>query len=179
MSEYVTKAIVLGFRDSKEHDKIFDFYTEAFGKIRVRAPGGRKIVSKLSPHLDVMNLATVKVVEKNALTLTDAMLENDFSSLKRDTAFFAKALRALRVISSFSPEAVPEPALWRFIANSLAGGTMDLVELISLLGYDPRHASCELCGGNAVAFFDEGNQGFLCESCSSKVKGNHLLYLER
>ncbi len=179
MSEYVTRAIVLGFRDSKEHDKVFDLYTESFGRIRVRAPGGRKIVSKLSPHLDVMNLATVKVVEKNALTLTDAILENNFQSLKSNPVSFGKALRALRALSFLSPEAVPDQTLWNFLLDSLGAGTMNPVEMVSVLGYDPRHASCELCGGKDVAFFDEGNQGFLCEPCSSKVKGNHLLYLER
>ncbi len=178
MSEYVTKAVVLGFKDSKEHDKIFDFYTEDLGRVRVRAPGGRKIVSKLSPHLDICNLATVKIVEKNALTLTDAVVEDDFKISKGKEGFFAKALRAVNVLRTISPEAVPDPALWNFLVDSLRSGTFDFVALISVLGYDPRHASCAWCGTADIAFFNEGSQEFLCEPCGSKINENTLLYLK-
>ena len=178
MSEYVTRAIVLGFKNSKEHDKIFDFYTEDLGRVRVRAPGGKKIVSKLSPHLDTCNLATVKIVEKNALTLTDAVVEDDFRASKGKEGFFAKALRAASVLRAISPEAVPDPALWNLFVHSLQSGAFDLVALISVLGYDPRHASCTWCGASDIAFFNEGSQEFLCESCGSKINENNLLYLK-
>ncbi len=178
MSEYVTKAIVLGFQESKEHDRIFDFYTEDLGKIRVRAPGGRKIISKLSPHLDICNLATVKIVEKNALTLTDAVVEDNFKISKAKEGFLAKALRAANVLRAISPEAVPDPALWNLLVGSFRSGTLDFVALISVLGYDPRHASCAWCGASDIAFFNEGSQEFLCESCGSKISENNLLYVK-
>lgn len=178
MSEYVTQAIVLGFRESREHDKIFDFYTEDFGRIRVRAPGGRKIVSKLSPHLDVGNLATVKIVEKNALTLTDAIMKDDFRSSKEKKDFFPRVLRAASLLRTLAPEAVPDPDLWNLLLESLQSGIVDFVAILSVLGYDPRHASCVVCGNGDISFFDEMNQEFVCDSCSSKMKENNLLYLE-
>ncbi len=178
MSEYVTRAIVLGMRQSKEHDKIFDLYTEDLGRVRVRAPGGKKILSKLSPHLDVMSLVTIKIVEKNNLTLVDALLENDFKSSKEDAGFFRRALSAIEFLRFMSPEAVPDAAVWDWLVTSLSGKKLDFGEFVSVMGYDARHASCDACQNKEVLTFNPSSQNFLCRDCSLKTDGNNLIYLK-
>lgn len=177
MSEYITRAIVLGFEGKKEHDKMFDLYTENFGRIRVKSPGGRKILSRLSPHLDAADLTTVKIIEKNNLTLVDSLAEGEKPKEKMNAAFFAGMLRALSIVKRFSPEGLPDPDLWNFLEDSLRRREIDLRNLLVHLGYGSEHASCEECGSRPVAVFDESTQEFFCETCGLKLRGNNLLYL--
>ncbi|MCL4400132.1 DNA repair protein RecO [Patescibacteria group bacterium] len=177
MSEYVTRAIVLGVRSSKEHDKIFDLYTESFGRVKVRAPGGKKILSKLSPHLDVMNLALVKIVEKNNLTLVDALSEDDFKKSKSDRIFFRSILEIGELLKRICPEAVPDNDLWFLLLRSLKEGKVSLADFLIRLGYDVKHASCEICGSKDVDIFGSESQTFFCRNCSLKTNENNLLYL--
>ncbi len=177
MSEYITRAIVLGFKETKEHDKIFDLYTEHFGRIRVKSPGGKKILSKLSPHLDVANLATVKIVEKNNLTLVDALLEDNFGGAG-EPSFFVRMLELLSVVKKMSPEAVPDPELWTFTLDSLRRKKADIEKLLAVLGYNPRNASCGSCASRDVSVFDEGSQTFFCGSCASKMEKDNLVHLK-
>ena len=78
MVEYLTQAIVLDSRPQKENDRTVDIYTKNFGRLRVRVIGGRRILSKLAPHLDIFNLVTVRLVEKNQITVTDVLTDERF-----------------------------------------------------------------------------------------------------
>lgn len=177
MSEYITRAIVLGFEGKKEHDKVFDLYTESFGRIRVQSPGGRKILSKLSPHLDTADFATVKIIEKNNLTLADSFREEKITEKNGNAVFFARMLRVLSLVKRLSPEGLPDGGLWHFLGDARRRGEIDFRALLGHLGYGVENASCEECGSRRVAAFSEASQEFFCDACCLKLPGNNVLYL--
>ena len=56
MATYQTKAIVLKREDIFEADRVYNLYTEEFGKVRAIAGSVRKINAKLSGHLEPFNI---------------------------------------------------------------------------------------------------------------------------
>ena len=70
-------AIVLAVREHRESDRVVDLFTRDLGRIRARVPGGSKILSKFSAHLSVLNIVTVRLVQKHSFTVTDAVRVGD------------------------------------------------------------------------------------------------------
>ena len=79
VAEYCTEAIVLGRRENgPSYNRFVDLYTKELGLLEARVVGGRRITSKLSPHLDFGNLALLRLVSKNQFTVDDALTEERF-----------------------------------------------------------------------------------------------------
>ena len=66
MTEYLSEAVVLDKETSGDLDIRVSMFTKKFGKLKVRAKSARRIVSKLSPHLEPGNVAQVRIIEKSA-----------------------------------------------------------------------------------------------------------------
>lgn len=178
MFEHITKAFTLGFYKRKEEDKIFILFTEDFGKLKVRAPGGAKILSRLSPHLDIWNLTTVKIVEKNNLTLVDAFLVRSFfEEIKNNRKFFGDIITAFNVLNKVFPEGLPDVDLWNFLLESFLKKQMDFVKFLSFLGYNPQDAKCFLCGEKTFFAFDLKEQNLVCKNCSFHFPSDNLLFI--
>src|SRR3989344_9497714 len=73
MQEYVSEAVVLDKMSQGDLDNRFFLFTKRFGKLVAKAKSGRKITSKLSPHLEPGNVSFVRLIEKNGLQVGDAL----------------------------------------------------------------------------------------------------------
>lgn len=177
MKEYLTSAIVLNVRPHKEYDRRVELYTKDFGLLKAKVIGGRKILSKLSPHLDVGNLIKVRFVQKTQFTLVDALEENKFSSLKKDERKAVLFFRLLFLIRSLVPEAVPDSPFWYFFLRSLREGRIDFKTFLKLLGYNPALAECDNCRSKNPAYFQVLLQTFLCGNCSFRFPSVELLFI--
>ena len=164
MTEYLTQAVVLGYRPQKENDRLVDLYTKDFGRLEVRVIGGRRILSKLSPHLDLFNLATVRLVEKKSVTLTDVLSDDDFGKERRSPDFYPKFLKILSLVRALTPKAMPDTHLWHYLVKGLKTGNGDVRTLLKVLGYDPQHAACDSCNRSPVSVFRIKDQSFFCRS---------------
>ncbi|PIZ97846.1 MAG: DNA repair protein RecO, partial [Candidatus Levybacteria bacterium CG_4_10_14_0_2_um_filter_35_8] len=59
MNSYKTEGIVIKRRNLGEADKILTIFTKRYGKIQVKAPGIRKINSRRSPHVELLNYSAI------------------------------------------------------------------------------------------------------------------------
>ena len=174
MREYITDAIVLGRQPSGESDLLVDLFTKELGRVRVKVISGRKILSKLSGNLNMLNLVEARMVEKKSFTIADAITKNTFSGLKKSQFLIGAALRGARTIRELLPPGLPEPALWHEFVRMLRSSSVNTSTLLKIFGYGLEGAECADCGRNKAAHFNLRDQVFLCASCGVKSPENNL-----
>ncbi|MBI2028493.1 MAG: DNA repair protein RecO [Candidatus Levybacteria bacterium] len=89
MRNHKIEAIILKRRNLGDADKILTVLSKNNGKFQVKAPGVRKITSRRSPHVELLNFSELTLysarISSNFLpTLTGAHTIEDFSNIKDD-----------------------------------------------------------------------------------------------
>jgi DNA repair protein RecO len=113
MTEYSTSAIVLSKKTAGESDARAALYTEELGKIDVIAKGAKKIIAKLSHHLEPMNLIQCSIVSANNKHLTSALTTNSFSNIRKNEAALFVALKNLEILNQAMVSSEPDKVLWK------------------------------------------------------------------
>lgn len=167
MREMVTSAIVLRSLP-RGGDRVADLLTLAAGRLEARMVAGRALTSKFPPHVDPLNLITVRLVKKTRYTIADALTESRFTPLRRAPRALSSALEALFALRTLVPKEEPDPRLFHGVRRALARGHFSVPEALVLLGYDPRAARCARCRAGAVAYFVVREGSFLCRECFSR-----------
>ncbi len=176
MTERICEAIVLDVKPRGEFDKEAAFFSRDLGKFRAVLVGGRRTVSKFSPHCGVLDKVLVRVVHKNRYTVTDIMKEKRLV----DPAKGVSAMRSF-ILAHFLernlPDESPDEGMWDRLSFDLERGSPDFAWYVSRLGYGSAGAPCVRCGKSSVYAFAFGEQGFVCRECGSKMSENELLLL--
>lgn len=175
MREYVTSAIVLSTKNYLEHDRIVDLFTRDLGKIRARVPGGRKLLSKFSPHLGVLREVIVRLVHKHSFTIADALTENSFSEIRGNVRKLGAALNVLSLIRVLFAEQEPDNRLWHHVRRAFSEGNVSYAPILLIAGYDSAQASCVQCGNRPVHFFSLHDHAFFCMQCSVHARESEVL----
>ncbi|MDP2704639.1 MAG: recombination protein O N-terminal domain-containing protein [bacterium] len=177
MSEYVTEAVVLGRRENgSSYNRFADLYTKELGFVEARVVGGRRITSKLSPHLDFGNFSFVRLVHKNQFTVADALTEERFFSGGSDIEAFLHFSHLAFLFRELLPRLVPDARMFEMLLWSLRRGEVNCRMFLSLFGYG-THAECGHCGSSESHAFFVPNQHFLCESCSEGAPSRTIVVL--
>ncbi|MEK7188205.1 MAG: recombination protein O N-terminal domain-containing protein [Patescibacteria group bacterium] len=150
MREFITSAVILKREPRGEWDERITFFSRQVGKMAARTVSSRKILSKLSPHLEPGNITTIRLIEKNDLSIVDALKER---KVVWELVNFSHLARLLS-----DHEADPE--LWRVVANEPSWRI-----ILRLLGWDPEEARCDSCEAALPRYFDLMNQHFFCDRC--------------
>jgi recombinational DNA repair protein (RecF pathway) len=135
------------------------------------------MLSKFSPHLDPLNRARVRLVSKNALTLTDIVTSDRGTDMRSDRASLRRAIEVAFLIRKLVPRGTPDGRLWTFLSDVPRAETPAVPGLLAHLGYDPRHGRCELCGNKALSHFVVSDQAFTCLACHVKFPVNEVVYI--
>jgi len=203
MREYLVEALILNKTPSNEIDFTVDLYTKELGRIKAKITSGRKITSKLSPHLEPLTFSLVRLTEKNGFVVTDALTKNNLSYFRKHPVSFAKALKLISAIRELIYSEETDPKLWFWLKKSLLKGEIFYNQFLKIMGYDPKLAECRKCGlkfinpvrssetasysgnilskeagygtSNGVKYFLVEDQIFLCRNCGFKVPQNKLL----
>lgn len=163
MELYFPEAIVLNREDSNEVDSRFSIYAKGYGKFFAKAKSARKILSKLSGHLEPGSLVKIRLVGNGGLQVVDAL---KFGKV-------AVGAPDLHLLNRLLPEQDFDFGIWEMLVGSpsaSSGLKFSWPKALKILGWDPEHAGCQLCGGKPV-FFVLKNQGFVCDRCVLKVNG--------
>jgi recombinational DNA repair protein (RecF pathway) len=163
MQEYVTEAVVLHKEPVRDLDARYSFLTKKFGKVVGKATSSRKITSKLAGHLEPGTVVTARFVERGGTQIVDALKKGKLAARPTD----------LRLLSTLLIEGEPDPFLW----DEVMGDCFSWRPIIALLGWDPRHAACERCGKQGIAF-SIARQQFFCASCASKFPAAGLILVD-
>lgn len=175
MTELVTDAIVLGNVSRLENDKLTKLFTRELGLVEAKIGGGLKPTSKLSPHLDPLNLTRVRLVKKNNFVVADALTLLRFKNVKQNSDALKKALDAVFLIKELMPPLVPEQELWHFLYMSLKTGDFDYRIFLKTLGYDPTLARCFQCKRSKCHHFYIPDQLFVCNKCGKGYSETQLV----
>ena len=162
MLEYLSEAVVLNKEPTGDMDARFSIFTKKFGKLAAKAKSVRRTTSKLAAHLEPGNLVDVRIVEKNGLQVVDALKKRRLDVAPTD----------LYRLDLLLAEAESDLRLW----HELLGGKFDWQATLKILGWDPKEATCVVCGKETAVFYIRG-QEFFCTGCASKLDRNELIYI--
>ncbi len=160
---YSSPAILLGYRDWREYDRLYILYTKEFGKEEAVATGTRRIKSKLAPHLTPFTLvdcmfAKGRYVER----LIQASALISFPRLHQDLECLAKASFCSELLDRLTKPGVKDERIYHLLLNGLAaieqGKVFDTsgftVSLFDMLGFAfDRHEVTGDCEDLAKKYF--------------------------
>jgi hypothetical protein len=79
----------------------------------VIAKGAKKIIAKLSHHLEPMNLIQCSIVSANNKHLTSALTTNSFPNIRKNEAALFVALKNLEILNQAMVSSEPDKVLWK------------------------------------------------------------------
>ena len=180
------------FLDGKEYgadSRIFNVFTEDFGRIHIFGKAIRKIKSKLKVGTEIFSLSEIEFIQgKIHKTLTDTVLIDKFKNLKMDNNKSQIALKISKDINDLVHEGEKDNKIWGLLKETfqrmddwklkIENGGLNLIyhyffwNLISILGYKPELYYCHICRKKLykenIYLFSKEN-GIICESCSQKI----------
>lgn len=105
MKTFLVEGIVIKRRNFGEADKILTVLTKQNGKIHVKASGIRRIPSRRSPHVELLNLCILNLYRgRNYPILTEAQTVDNYAALKEDFEAIGKAYHLCELVDSLCPE---------------------------------------------------------------------------
>lgn len=175
MREYLTEALVLDKNEVNETDLVVDLYTKELGRIKAKVTSGQKITSKLSPHLEPLTFALVRLTEKNGFVVADALTQDYLKHFRVSPVYFAKSLKFLSALKELIYSEEIDPNLWFWLKKTLAKREIFYSQFLKILGYDPKLAECQKCQSRFIKYFLVESQTFFCRNCGFKIPQNTLL----
>jgi DNA repair protein RecO (recombination protein O) len=167
MAEYFTWGIVLRKEPIGEADNEYSVFTWDMGKIKARASGSRKILSRLAGHLEPGTIANIRVARKNEegrFIMAEALREERNKS--------SETIRVLSLAESLIPLEQPDINMFSFLKSLITEGETNeansYARLLKLAGFDPDSAVCGICGKHEIAYFSPKDIMFLCVPCLKK-----------
>jgi DNA repair protein RecO (recombination protein O) len=160
---YKTEGIVLKRRNQGEADRILTILSKEFGKIRVKAPGVRKIPSRRSSHVELLNLSqfTLYKSSKNFLPIvTEAQTLENFSKIKHDLKKIGHALYFCELVNGLCADEQENRGVFFHLKTSLqllseGDNVLDLIkkfekDLLTELGFWTEAKLLATCDSQTV-----------------------------
>lgn len=176
MRSYKTEAIVIKRKNYGEADRILTVFTKNKGKISIIAKGVRKINSRRSSHIELLNHSVIGIYEGKMPILTEAETLSHYTVLKSDLQKAGMAFYICELVDGLLAEHQENRAVFSLIQNTLSKleneedckaliGKFEQ-ELLSLLGFWPRE----------VAFIEDSDR-FIEDIIERKIKSKRILQL--
>lgn len=189
---YRTQGFVLKKDDLREADQLFTVYTKNFGKLRVLGRGIRKIKSKLRGHFQLFSLVELEFIQgKTSKTLTDALLINDFSGIKKNLRKLKIAYISSDVLDDLVRGQEPDEKIWFHLSDvfsKLNDYSADfnysllyyyfLWNFLSILGYAPELYHCIICSNKLkpeALCLKSSAGGVVCANCAKDQKKENVV----
>lgn len=132
-------------------------YTLAMGKISVKASGVRRITSRRSSHIELLNDAELSLYKKSYIPiLTEVETINNFSEIKNNLEKTGFAYHICELIDGLCPEGEVQPEIFHLLKSTLNEICMEKgkglllaihsfeVQLLTLLGFWHRGSQSSL-----------------------------------
>ncbi len=157
---YRTQGFFIKKVERGEADQVFTVYTKDFGKLEVLGKAIRKIRSKLRGGAELFYLSEIEFIQgKTYKTITDAILIENFSNIRKDLPRLAVAYQIVDVLDNLIVKEEKDEQIWQLLSETLdklntkdkTQNTIYLVyyyffwNLVSLLGYRPEFKDYSVC----------------------------------
>ncbi|MCL5438567.1 MAG: DNA repair protein RecO [Patescibacteria group bacterium] len=149
MRTYKTEGIIIKRRNFSEADRILTVFTKIYGKIHVKAIGVRRITSRRSPHIELLNHSNISLYQGRSLPLLiEIEVIEDFSPIKDDLSKIGFAYHVCELIDGLCPENQENKIVFNLLRKTLVrlSDTEDIapvihefeIDLLKNLGFYPR-----------------------------------------
>jgi len=146
MRNFRTEGIIIRRRDFKDADRILTVLTRDHGKIAVRASGIRRIPSRRSPHVELLNHCILTLYNGSKFpVLTEAQTLDSFSGVKADLQKIGLAYHLCELVDGLCPENQESRQVFGLVKTTLTRLAIEQdettlihdfqTELLSVLGY--------------------------------------------
>lgn len=143
---YRTEGIIIKRRNFGETDRFLTVFTKQRGKIQIKALGVRKISSRRSPHVELLNHSILYLhIGRGLPILTEAQTVEDFSLIKSDLTKVGFSYHICELIDGLCAENQENRTVFFLLQKTLKSlsGKQDVisiihgfeVELLTLLGF--------------------------------------------
>ncbi|MEK7159911.1 MAG: DNA repair protein RecO [Patescibacteria group bacterium] len=178
MRSFKTEGIVIKRRNFNEADRIITVFSKRNGKINIKASGVRKITSRRSPHLELLNYSIFSLHQgKNMPVLTEVESLENFALLKKDLKKMGLAYHICELIDGLCAENQENSHIFDLLQNTLRNLSKeeDLagiiykfeIQLLTLLGFHtPKTTTLRI-----------NTQGIIESILERKLKTRQMLHL--
>lgn len=178
MRSYKAEGIILRRRNFGEADRFLTIFTKQYGKISVKAKGVRKISSRRSPHVELLNLVSLSLYKGRVnFILTEAETIENYYQIKEKLKTVGLAYHICELVDSLCAENQENQKVFSLLCGVLTNlsedGNKEVVvssfekELLSALGFS-----------SASSFSQFGDtQNFIEEILERKLKAKRILPL--
>jgi DNA repair protein RecO (recombination protein O) len=146
MRNFKTTGIIIRRHNFKDADRILTVLTEHHGKISIRASGIRRISSRRSPHVELLNHCVLTLYNGHAFpVLTEVQTLETFSGIKEDLERIGLAYHLCELVDGLCAEGQENRQVFTLVKDTLArleyeDNPNQLIEdfqteLLSLLGF--------------------------------------------
>ncbi len=156
---YRTSCFFIKKTDRGEDSRLFTVYTKDFGKLKILGRAIRKIGSKLKGGAEIFCLSEIEFIQgKSHKTLTDAVLLENFSVIRKDLERLKIIHQAAEILNDFVSKEEKDDEIWQLLAeifNKLNNPQFKINYLplvyyyffwnfVSILGYKPEFSDCAI-----------------------------------
>ncbi len=190
MPVYKANALVLRRIPLGETDKIITLFTREYGKLAAVAKGARRTTSRLSGAAEPLMLLRCLLAEGMSLdVLTQCEIRESFPGIRGDFGLFLRATYACELLDKVTIDRDPAPDAFDTLLSTLyilqraadpdAAIHSYELQLMALIGYEPRLDACIRCDRDLdealpPGAFSPSRGGALCVECAAQVRDETL-----
>src|SRR5713101_4680052 len=181
MALHKTRAVVIGRRAFGESDRLVDFYTREYGKVRGIARSARRPRSRFGSALELFTLGEMVFFDsgRSELVQVDHFdIVRPFVKVREHLERLGQGAWAVEVVARLSADRDPHPALFALLVRTLTAmeatprpsrvAVCFGLRAVDLVGHRPRLDRCVACGRlhpfpDAVLDMTAG--GLVCTAC--------------
>ncbi len=127
------EGIVIKRRNFGEADRLLTVFSKTFGKIQIKAAGVRKINSRRSGHIELLNCCSFTLYKgRGMFLLTEVENTENFSGIKEDLTKVGFAYHICELIDGLCAEEQESPEIFYLLKETLSRleTSEDLVSVI-------------------------------------------------
>ena len=120
MRHLKTEAIVIKRRNYNEADRMLTVFTRDLGKLQIKAKGVRRITSRRSSHIELLNHSRISLYKAHTIpVLTEIETLHGFDNIKNDLYKVGFAYHICELIDGLCPENQENSAVFDLLCSTL------------------------------------------------------------
>ena len=146
MKNFRTEGIVIKRKNIGEADRLLTVFTKDHGKLQIKAAGIRRIASRRSAHVELLNYTSLSLYKGPGVpVLTEATTLENFSEIKNDLHKVGYAYHLCELIDGLCPENQEHSDIFYLLRNMLNSLVSEVniqqaihefeIQLLIILGY--------------------------------------------
>ena len=180
---YSAEGVILKKTNLGEADRLLTIFTKYKGKIRALAKGVRKITSRRSPNLELLNHVKAQfAVGKTFDVVTEVTTITTHKKIKEHLFKVSLGFHIAEITDEFLPEDQVNKELFELLVSTLRRLNVEEdtekikkivrtfeIKLLAITGYKPQFDHCVKCGGSLSKvgnFISPEAGGVLDKKCS-------------